>query len=138
MTGFTDSDAAVRYWAAYGCAILEKKAMPAKGALTSLLDDPAPEVSIVASQALYYLGASTPALDGLKTALDNDNAEVRLEALNVIRALGQGALPLLPKLQNMLLHLNMRVEGANQHEHYEPRLIEYIVIQLTERIGQGI
>jgi tetratricopeptide (TPR) repeat protein len=105
INGLKDNDAAIRYWAGYGCAILKEKAMPAKGLLIDLLDDPAPEVAIAASEALYHLGETSKSLDRLKKALDNDsaNGEIRLRALNVIRALGKGAMPLLPKLQDMLV-----------------------------------
>ena len=101
MDGFTDADGAVRYWAAYGCAILKKKAMTAKQGLIKLLDDPYPDVAIAAAEALYYLGEQSQSLDRLKKALYNshENGEVQLHALNVLRTFGTGAMPLLPELE---------------------------------------
>jgi arylsulfatase A-like enzyme len=131
IAGFTDDDAAVRYWAAYGCAILKKEAISAKQGLIDLLNDPAPNVAVAASEALYYLGERSKSLEQLKGALDNDsgNGKVRLHALDVIRTFGDGAMPLLPKLQYMLLH-SQPVKG----ESYELRIVKYIVTQLTKDI----
>ncbi len=126
INGLKDPDPAVRYWAAYGCAMLKEKAMPAKQRLTDLLKDPSPEVAIAAAEALYHLGEKTESLGRLKKALDNDNDKVRLHALNVIRAFGNGALPLLPKLKNMMQHPRF-VKG----ETYGMRLMKNMIKNFT-------
>lgn len=132
MEGISDEDPAVRYWVAYGCAILKKKAMSTESILLDLLNDPAPEVAIAASEALYWLGEPLrkKGLERLKRSLDNKDDKVRLLALNVLRTFGDGASPLLGKLQNMKLHPKP-VEG----ETYGQRLISYILIQLTQYHG---
>jgi HEAT repeat protein len=113
--------------------MLKEKAAPAKQQLTSLLDDPVPEVAIAASEALYYLDESAKALDRLKKALDNDSGDgkLRLKTLNVIRSLGKGALPLLPKLNDMLQHIRP-IKGEN----YEPRILQHMIVQLTKIRGE--
>lgn len=128
ITGLKDTDPAVRYWAAYGCAILKEEAMPAKQKLTDMLDDVSPDVAIAAAEALYHLGEIAKSLDRLKKALDNDNDKVRLHALNVIRVLGKDALPLLSKLEAMVKNPNP-VKG----ETYGLRAINYIVKELKEK-----
>lgn len=127
--GFKDDDPAVRYWAAYGCAILKKKAMPVKQQLIELLNDPFPIVAIAASEALYHLSEKLKSFNGLEKALDNEYDKVRLYALNVIRTFGQGARPLLPKLQDFLIH-----PKPHKGENYETRVVSYIIVQLTNAI----
>lgn len=125
--GLKDPDAAVRYWAAYGCAILEKNALPAKRALIRLLNDPFPEVALAASEALYYLGEELRSFSRLKKALNNHNDKVRLYALNIIRTFGVEAMPMLPKLQNLLIH-----PGPHVGENYGTRVDTNIIVKLTK------
>jgi arylsulfatase A-like enzyme len=127
MAGFSANDAAVRYWAAYGCSILGKKAVPAKQKLASLLDDPAPEVAIAASEALYHLGATSPGLKRLKKSLHSKDDKVRLLALNVIRTFGADAMPLLPELE--VLEQKSPVPGGDDYG-VGLHVTKYIIMQL--------
>lgn len=128
VKGLEDKDAAVRYWAAYGCAMLKDEAMPARERLNKLLKDPSPDVGIAAAEALYYLGETDKSINRLKKALNNKNDKVRLHALNVIRTFGRDAEPLLPELKKMLSH-PIPVKG----EDYGLRIIRDIVPKIEGR-----
>ncbi|GAA4304038.1 sulfatase-like hydrolase/transferase [Compostibacter hankyongensis] len=125
MEGLKDADPAVRYWAAYGCVLLKRKALPARQQLSALLDDPYPDVAIAAAEACYNLGDTTRSINRLLKALDHDNDKVRLHALNVLRVMGRGALPALPKLR--ALQQSPRIVKG---ETYGQRTIDYIISNL--------
>src|SRR5699024_8410335 len=125
VNGLKAPDPAVRYWAAYGCAILQDRSMPAGSFLEKLLDDPFPDVAIAAAEALFYLGETEKSLARLKKALDHKDDKVRLHALNVIRTFGKGALPILPKLKNKLNH-----PMNHKEEDYGLRILKDIVPKL--------
>lgn len=105
----TDKDPLMRYWAAMGCRILEKRAQPAKKVLQQLLNDKQTYVQIIAAEELYYLDEKQQALQTLKTALAGNNMMARLQALNVLQDIGTGALPILEAVQ--------KVARSNPQEH---------------------
>jgi arylsulfatase A-like enzyme len=125
--GLQDEDSAVRYWAAYGCAILKENAMEAKQPLLKLLDDPCAIVAMAAAEALFHMDEKEKSFHALGQALNDDYDKVRLYALNVIRTFGQDAMPLLPQLQEFLIH-----PKPHTGENYETRVASYIVVQLTK------
>jgi arylsulfatase A-like enzyme len=119
MDGLRNPNPVIRYWSAYGCAMLKKDAMPAEQMLVSLLDDPFPDVAIAASEALYYLGEKDKSLNRLMKALDDNdcNGKVRLHALNVLRLFDKDDWsPVLGKLKYMALH-PVPVKGENYSLH---------------------
>lgn len=95
----TDSEPAVRYWAATGCTVLEEKAAPAKEALQQLIDDQEVAVRIAAAEALYQLGEKETALSALREALQSDNQMARVQALNVLETMEQDANAVLPAVK---------------------------------------
>jgi arylsulfatase A-like enzyme len=83
----SDADAAVRYWAATGFAILGKNDDSARPALKRLLQDPYANVRITAAEALCKMGSNEAAMELLIEEINNDNPSVQLHALNVLDAL---------------------------------------------------
>lgn len=77
-------DSAIRYWGATGLLILGDKAAQAAQELKEMLDDPSPNVVVVASEALYNLGEKSPARSGFIKALKATNSFARTHALNAI------------------------------------------------------
>lgn len=97
-----DEDPVVRYWAATGCTVLQKKAAPAEDELQKLLNDPEASVKVAAAEALYYLGKNNTALPALEEALKNENLMVRVQALNVLENIGKDAFPSVLTIKKMV------------------------------------
>ena len=95
-------EAAVRYWAAVGCGILQAESKPAKAVLISRLNDPSADVRIAAAEALIYIGAEKEALTQLMLHLKHPSAMVRIHAANVLEAIGSKAEPIANELQAMV------------------------------------
>ncbi len=85
------TQAAVRYWAATGCAILARKADKGMSELKKLLNDPVADVRIVTAEALCKMGYKKESLDLLVKEMKSENPRVQLHALNVLSALGDDA-----------------------------------------------
>ncbi len=92
INGLQDEDPLIRYWAAFGCRILGKKAMPAKEKLQHLTKDSFIGIRIISAEALYYLNDKKNALTTLQKALKSDNRMVRLYALNALQDMGTDAI----------------------------------------------
>lgn len=97
-----DNDPVVRYWAAIGCTVLQQKAAPAKHALKKLLKDSEASVRIAAAEAFYHLGEQEESMMALKESLTNDNPMVRLQALNVLEGIEEGAFSVLPEVRSII------------------------------------
>lgn len=135
IEGLRNPNPVIRYWSAYGCAMLKKDAGPAKQVLENALSDSFPDVAIAASEALYYLGEKDKSLNRLMRALDNNNSngKVRLQALNVLRLFDKDDLsPVLGKLNYMALH-PMPVKG----EDYSLHIIDNILFNSGEMEYRG-
>ncbi len=77
-------ESAVRYWGATGLLILKEKAEPAKVELKNALQDPSPNVVVVAAEALYNLGEKEAGKEALLKVLEYPNEFARCHALNAI------------------------------------------------------
>jgi len=88
-----DTDSAVRYWAATGCAVLAKKAKPAAAVLETLLNDESADVRIAAAEALCRMEMTQAALPVIERALSHKNDKVALHAVNVLQALTEKLRP---------------------------------------------
>jgi N-sulfoglucosamine sulfohydrolase len=97
-----DEDPVVRYWAATGCIVLQKKAAPAEDELKQLLNDPEVSVRIAAAEALFQLGESGLALAALEEALKNDNLMARVQALNVLENMKHDIRPALKAIKALI------------------------------------
>jgi len=83
----SDSEPAVRYWAAYGCAVLPEKSKSALPKLKELMKDEFDDVRIAACEALCRMGYKKKSLNLLVQEMENDNPKIQLHALNVLDAL---------------------------------------------------
>ncbi|MEX0928523.1 MAG: sulfatase-like hydrolase/transferase, partial [Balneolales bacterium] len=81
-------DSAIRYWGATGLLILDEQAKPATAALKEALNDPSPNVVVVASEALYRLGETEAGRAGFKQVLKASSHSARNHVLNAIDSVG--------------------------------------------------
>jgi arylsulfatase A-like enzyme len=94
---FKDNDSAVRYWAALGMLMREKKGMEAAhDELQAALKDASPYVRVVAAEALGRYGSDTDLKQALAVLLalagrDKNNVFVSMAALNALDALADKA-----------------------------------------------
>ena len=102
IANLENEDSAVRFWGAIGCLALNRKAKPARKMLLKCLKDSAPDVKIIAAQALSNIGDSKQSLSVLRTALDHENEFVRLRAANALDYLDEKAGPLLTVFKEKL------------------------------------
>ncbi len=98
----SDEEAAVRYWAATGCAILGNQAKLAQPALKTHLEDPSSSVAVACAEALYYLGETDGPVSTLTRVLEDGNEMARVHAVNVLKLMGEDARPALEAAQRIL------------------------------------
>jgi arylsulfatase A-like enzyme len=113
----------IRYWAATGLLILGKAAAPAGAALTKVMrDDPAPQVRIVAAEAVAGIAAPEEPVRLLATLVDQPSSwQVQLQALNALTFIGAAGKLALPSIQ--------RATGSDQE--YIQRSSSYLAAVLT-------
>lgn len=124
----TDSHPGVRYWAATGCAVLGDKALEAAPQLKKMLEDPYGNNRVAAAEALCRMGITDKSLQTLVDEMNNSTQMVPLHAVNVLRSLGNVALPAEKKIMG---DINMRVKRS----HYFSRA--YIDLLNTLKPGWG-
>ncbi len=101
LTEYLESgDSAVRYWAAEGLLALGPEAAEAKGALTTALEDPCPDVRFAAAGALCRLGSCDEALSILAQGVLDSREPVALHAARVLQSLGSKARPVLNEMES--------------------------------------
>jgi arylsulfatase A-like enzyme len=130
--GLTDSESAVRYWAAMGLLMRGSAAVEATRVdLRAALADAAPTVRVMAAQALGQYGAEAdlalalPVLRELAPP-DRNGAYIALLALNALEALGGKAAPLMDTIKALPTKDPAAVERANS---YVARLVEHMTGQ---------
>ena len=91
----------LRYWGATGLLILGTDAAPGLVDLhRAMRDDPAPQVRVVAAEAVATLGGADAAVASLTALIDQPPSwQVQLQALNALTFIGTAALPALPSVQ---------------------------------------
>ncbi len=89
----SDSDSAVRYWAAVGLDALGVEAIPALDALEEVLYDGSPNVRFTAAGVLCKLGRCEEALPVLASGLRDPRETVALHAARTLELLGEKACP---------------------------------------------
>ena len=110
LTEYLESgDSAVRYWAAEGLLALGPQAAEAKGALTTALEDPCPDVRFAAAGALCRLGPCDEALSALAQGVLDSREPVVLHAARVLQSLGSKARPVLSEMESA----RQRCKNAN-------------------------
>jgi uncharacterized sulfatase len=107
IAGLSDSDAAVRYWAAMGLLMRGPNAVfTGRPELHQALNDADPSVRVIAAEALVTHGPDRdldPCLKVLIEAADYRNTDVYVAnlAMNVIDQMDQKAVSLLPELRRI-------------------------------------
>lgn len=112
-----------RYWAATGLLILGADAREAQPKLEQALDDSSVSVSIVAAEALYYLGEKEKALTALLAALKHPSPFARTHALNVIDYTHEFT----PTIQEALLQMVNEFEDDKSPDRYDLRVVEWLL-----------
>jgi uncharacterized sulfatase len=111
----TDSDPAVRYWAAVGLGAVGKGASPGTDALRAALADPSPIVRVAAADALCRLDEFNGAVPVLIKGLQDDNEWVRVLAANVLDRIDEHARPALAALEQAKADKNQYVVRVVEH-----------------------
>ena len=102
MSGLSDQDASVRYWAATGIGNIGREAKSAGDAVRAALDDPSPSVRIAAARAMAKLGDPAAALPVLERELQSEHQWGRLAAAIVLDEMDDQAKPAAPALKRAL------------------------------------
>jgi uncharacterized sulfatase len=110
-----DGDPAIRWWGATGLGALGPAAAPAREALRTALEDPAPWVRVAAADALAAQGAPDEALGVLERALEDSNEWVRLHAAEALDRMGEKARPALGALRRAAKDSNEYVRRVVDH-----------------------
>ncbi len=123
MTDYlSNEDAAIRYWGATGLLILKEKARPAIDDLRAALDDPSPDVVVVAAEALYYLGEEQEGMDAMLMVLQDPNEFARAHALNAIDYTREDT----PKVRQAVIRLFKEKNAGERDISYDQRLVYWL------------
>ena len=118
-----DSNEAVRWWGALGCAMLRNQAAPAEAGLRKRLEDPSGAVQAAAAEALAHLGHADLALPVLERWItDTSGTFYTVHAANVLIRLGEAGRPLLPVMKKM--YSATKDAAMNTAPYYLNRLLE--------------
>ena len=117
-----DDDPAVRWWGVVGCRVQGPRAPGSGEALRKALADPSWSVRVGAADALARLGRTDEALPVLIQALAHESDWIRIQALNVLDALGERARPALGAIR----------KTAERKQEYVDRLIEHSLRAIGE------
>ncbi len=123
LTDLLQSDESIiRYWAATGLLILKDDAKSATPQLKKALDDPSPDVAVVAAEALYNLGEKEIGIDALLKALEHPDIFVRTYALNALENTGEKS----PKVQRAVIALDEKSKGDKNPMRYDLRMTSWL------------
>ena len=132
MTALDDSNEAIRWWGALGCAMLRNQAAPAEAALRKRLEDPSGAVQTAAAEALANLGHADLALPVLERWITNTSGTFyTVHAANVLIRLGETGRPLLPVMKQM--YAATHDAAINTAPAYLNRLLERNIALLEGR-----
>jgi len=114
-----DSHPVIRYWAATGCLILQKKAAPAKEQLKALLEDEWMDVRVVAAEALSYLGETDIALQTMKPIIRGKEGFATVAALNALDFMLDAGNVSLDKILELIEGLQFKDVSARMVEYFQ-------------------
>ncbi|MGE5295826.1 MAG: HEAT repeat domain-containing protein, partial [Solirubrobacterales bacterium] len=117
VDSLSDSDSAVRYWAAIYFAALGEEAAPAADALKKLLDDPSPDVRFAAADALRGLGQYKEALPVLAQGLLDSRESVVLHAARTLQQFGDKAAPVVEEMEQARRNC-LKPDGSYRNDNY--------------------
>ena len=115
--GLSDSDSAVRYWAAVGLDALGEEAAPAMEALGKALNDPSPNVRFTAAGLLCRLGSCSEALPILTAGLQDPRGPVVLYAARTLQGIGDKAAPAVRQME-LAREQCKNVDGSYKNDNY--------------------
>ena len=115
--GLSDSDSAVRYWAAVGLDALGEEAAPAMEALGKALNDPSPNVRFTAAGLLCRLGSCSDALPVLAGGLQDPRGPVVLYAARMLQGIGDKAAPAVRQME-LAREQCKNVDGSYKNDNY--------------------
>ncbi|MDR1172412.1 MAG: sulfatase-like hydrolase/transferase [Bacteroidales bacterium] len=123
LTELLESDESIiRYWAATGLLILKGDAKSAIPQLEKALDDPSPDVAVVAAEALYNLGEKEIGIDAILKTLECPDIFVRNHALNALENTGEKS----PKVQQAVISLDEGSKGDKNPMRYDLRMTSWL------------
>jgi arylsulfatase A-like enzyme len=102
ISGLSNDNASVRYWAATGIGNIGAEASEAKAIVAKSLSDNSPSVRIAAARAMARLGDAEPAIEVLIAELNSDQQWGRLAAAIVLDEMDEQARPALAALTSAL------------------------------------
>ena len=127
-----DSNEAIRWWGALGCAMLRDQAAAAEAALRKCLDDQSGAVQAAAADALAQLGHADLALPVLERWITNTSGTFyTVHAANVLIRLGEAGRPLLPVMKTRCAAT--QDAGNNTAPAYLYRILERNIALLEGR-----
>lgn len=111
-------DSAIRYWGATGLLLLGNQAYSAIPDLIAALDDPSPNVVVVASEALYNLNEIDAARSGFKKLLLAPSHAARNHVLNAIDSVNDQSIEIKHAVINMA-----KQQRVLSNQHYDHRAV---------------
>jgi arylsulfatase A-like enzyme len=117
-----NDDSAIRYWAATGLLILKEDARVAIPQLKDALDDPSPDVVVVAAEALYNLGEKQTGLNAMLGVLKHPDVFVRTHALNAIDYTNEDS----PEVKRAVIDMVRNISGQDEEQPYDLRVADWL------------
>ncbi len=130
----SDSDSAVRYWAAVGFAANSTGAREARAELENALRDSAAAVRIEAAGALVAAMPHPDALETLGRGIMDTDVNVALHSARLLELLGASAQPLLPRINERLASA-LALAKTSTTEYYISMALGSLVTELEK--GRG-
>jgi arylsulfatase A-like enzyme len=145
LAGLASPTPVMRYWAATGLLILERRATPARSALErAMRDDPVPQVRVVAAEAVAALGAVDEPVRMLGALVERSPSwPVQLQALNALTFIGAPAKAALSIVQKTAESEQEYVRNASRYlaavltGTYTPSTPIFDVERMMRRAAQG-
>lgn len=138
MKALQDDYGPVRYWAAIGLINLGAGAAPAEEALRVALNDSAPEVAIMAAEALCGVGKPEPALPVIAKYLFSDSPWVAIAAANTADHIDAQAESIRAEMEAAI---EVGIERAGDRRDPVTRyftFIDWVLAQALREIDAGI
>ena len=117
-----NDDSAIRYWAATGLLILKEDARVAIPQLKEALNDPSPDVVVVAAEALYNLGEKQTGLNAMLGVLKHPDVFVRTHALNAIDYTNEDS----PEVKRAVIDMVRNISGQDEEQPYDLRIADWL------------
>ena len=117
-----NEESIIRYWAATGLLILKEHAENALPQLKKAIEDPSPDVALVAAEAIYYIGEKEDAINTILKAFEHKDMYVRLFALNTLEYTDDRS----PQVQQAILDFEENTKDYNNRVRYDLRMTTWL------------